>query len=612
MSATALLSLALVIGGPAEGQQSPVPERRLILTEGVDLPGGDLSSLFDTTLDACGRACLADARCTAFTFNSTNGSCFPKTGSPESVPFDGALSGTVARTAAAVLAQAPQRRAELAFLTDADIDQARLQAEGLADLPVTGSLTAEEQVRYGISAEPDSGFDVAALNSTDAPDDWADYARQLLAAGRQDGEAQQYFLDRAVLAATNAYLRSSGAAQRHTVLVVLGEALEDAGRGGDTLQALLLAQSLQPRDDTGRLLEDAIGKYGFRIVETDVQSDSARPRLCATFSQDLAETGVDYTAFVQMTDPGLTVAPGGWRQLCVEGVQHGARYAVTFREGLPAADGQTLAKSVTITQYIRDRAPSARFPGRTYVLPRAGGASVPVETVNTDRLDLRLYAVSDRSMLRAIQDGYFSEPIQPWSEDSFARNLGAELWQGTADVAKDLNRDVTTRLPMDQALAGLPAGIYALRAAVPGTDPYSTPPAWQWFVISDLGVTTLSGVDGLHVFVRSLATAGAKAGVTVELLSRANAVLGTATTDATGYARFDAGLVRGNGAAAPALITLRDGTDDLAFLSLTDPEFDLSDRGVAGREAAPPVDVFLTTDRGAYRAGETVFATALT
>ena len=56
---------------------------------------------------------------------------------------------------------------------------------------------------------------------------------------------------------------------------------------------------------------------------------------------------------------------------------------------------------------------------------------------------------------------------------------------------------------------------------------------------------------------------------------------------------------------------MKDATTDIAFLSLTDPEFDLSDRGVEGREPAPPVDVFLTTDRGAYRAGETVFATAL-
>jgi uncharacterized protein YfaS (alpha-2-macroglobulin family) len=51
------------------------------------------------------------------------------------------------------------------------------------------------------------------------------------------------------------------------------------------------------------------------------------------------------------------------------------------------------------------------------------------------------------------------------------------------------------------------------------------------------------------------------------------------------------------------MVVVKEGDQDIAFLSLTDPEFDLSDRGVEGREAAPPVDVFVTTDRGAYRAG---------
>jgi alpha-2-macroglobulin len=59
------------------------------------------------------------------------------------------------------------------------------------------------------------------------------------------------------------------------------------------------------------------------------------------------------------------------------------------------------------------------------------------------------------------------------------------------------------------------------------------------------------------------------------------------------------------------LLTVSMGEDDMAFLSLTEPEFDLADRGVEGREAAPAVDVFLTTERGAYRAGETVHVTAL-
>ena len=38
---------------------------------------------------------------------------------------------------------------------------------------------------------------------------------------------------------------------------------------------------------------------------------------------------------------------------------------------------------------------------------------------------------------------------------------------------------------------------------------------------------------------------------------------------------------------------------------------DLTDRGVEGREPPKPLDVFLTTERGIYRVGETVYATAL-
>ena len=142
-------------------------------------------------------------------------------------------------------------------------------------------------------------------------------------------------------------------------------------------------------------------------------------------------------------------------------------------------------------------------------------------------------------------------------------------------------------------------------------DPYDFPAAWQWFTVSDLGMTTFSGVDGLNVILRGLGDGGARPGVAVQLLSEANEVLGTATTDDQGLAHFDSGLTRGTGGAVPSLVVAKAGTDDLAFLSLQDAEFDLSDRGVTGREPAGPVDVFLTTDRGAYRAGETVHAVAL-
>jgi hypothetical protein len=612
----AVFAAFLGVAGTA-GAQELIPERRAVVTMDQDLPGGDIASIFDTTVEACERAALTNPRASAYVYNTRNGSCFVKADPGPGVFFQGAIAAYLVAGDAGVAAQASARRGEIGFIPDWDVEAAVTQAQGLGRQHWTGPWTYEDHMAEAAAYEGrgdwagSAAFTGAALNLTDDAATWGEFARRQLEAGKADPNQQWYFYGQALSSSINAYLRAESPALRHSILVVMGDVLERSGRGRDTVQALRLAQSLQERTDTAAALEDAIGKYGFRITETVVQSDLARPRICATFSEDLAQAGVEYSTFVQLTEPGMVVEAGGWRQLCVSGIEHGNRYTVTFREGLPAADGQTMAKSVEITQYVRDRNPGVRFPGRGYVLPNTGDAALPVETVNTDKLELTLYRVTDRNLLRSIQDYYFGAPINVYSEEYFADTVGEALWTGSATVGQEVNRDVTTRLPLSEALAGRPAGIYALKAAVPGVDDYVVPPGWQWFVVSDLGVTTLSGVDGLHVFVRSLATAGAKEGVTVELLNRANTVLGTAVTDPMGYAVFDAGLTRGTGGSAPAMVVVKDGEADISFLSLTDPEFDLSDRGVEGREAAPPVDVFLTTDRGAYRAGDTVYATAL-
>jgi alpha-2-macroglobulin len=617
LSLSLLLGLASLLLPLPLAAQDLIPEKRVALSENSDLPGGDLASIFDTTLEACERACMSDKACTAFTFNTKNSSCFPKSNPGAPIYFEGAYAGRIIAAQPGVVARAAFRRGELTFLQDYDIEGAFQQASNLGNEHTSGEWTAEEHLQSASDSEAAGDFVMAAnftgaaLNLSDSGAHWGEYARRLLLAAGQDTNQANSYQQRAFSAAINGYLRSENPALRHTILVTMAEALAKIDRGRDTVQALRLAQSLQPRDDTAALLDDAIGKYGFRIVETTVESDSARPRICATFSEDLVPSGVDYSSFVQLPESGLTVVNGAYRQLCVDGVQHGSRYTVTFREGLPAADGQTLAKSTPLTLYVRDRSPGVRFPGRAYVLPKTGGTSIPVETVNTEKLDLHLYRVSDRNLVQSIQNAYFGAPLADWQIGDFTNLVSDELWTGSATVGQDVNHDVTTRLPMDAAIAGLPAGVYALQATVPGVDPYTIPSAWQWFTVSDLGLTTMSGVDGLHVFVRSLGTAGAKPGVEVQLLSRANEVLGTATTDAIGYARFDAGLARGTGGSSPALVVAKEGDSDISFLSLTDPEFDLSDRGVEGHEAAPPVDVFLTTDRGAYRAGETIHATAL-
>ena len=598
--------------------QGAVPEHRYLFTRDVDFYGADLTNLFDTTQEACARACSAQDACVAFTFNQRSNACFPKSGITDRQPYAGALSARKVVTDPAVLAATSARVGALSFLPAPDLEAARdlvasntvrysFDGETLESL--TDAMRAAEQAGNSAQALRWAGKAVAL---SDRADLWTDYARLALAARDSETRDRQNDLRReAVLAAANGYLRAGQPATQVEALRILARALEADGRGRQAISALRLAQSTAPRDDVAAALDEAIGKYGFRVVEHRVESDAAAPRICAEFSEPLVQAGTDYDPFVRVEGRGLAVEAAD-RQLCIDGVEHGQRYAVTLRAGLPAASGETLNRDVTLQLYVRDRSPAVRFPGRAFVLPRSAEAALPVETVNTDVLDLRLRRVSDRNLVRAIRESYFGRPLATYEDEQFAADLAQEVWSGQGEVRNDLNTDMTTRLPMAEPLEGQPPGIYVLSAAVPGRDPYDNPAASQWFVLSDLGLTTWSGVDGMEVAVRALSDTAAVPGVRLSLISRANAVLGEAVTDSAGFARFPAGLTRGAGAAAPALLMARRGTEDIAFLPLTDPAFDLSDRGVEGHPPAPPIDVFLTTDRGAYRVGETIFATALT
>lgn len=598
--------------------QDLVPDRRFVLHRDVDFYGSDLQSIFDTSLETCESACLGDTQCRAFTFNTRNSSCFLKSSFSDQSEYSGAFSGEIVNEPQAILAAAAEREAELmGFLRSYDISAAAQEARWISNNYVAGGWTAEELTRLALDAEREGNFSNAYRNMgaatvvSGAGGDWLEYARLSFAAANVTTENSERgrLMQQAFEASIAAYARLSNPAARANALIIMADVLEEQDRGRDMIPALRLAQALSPRDDTAAAIDRAVGLYGFRVTDTEVQSDAAQPRICATFSEPLVETGQDYSDFVQSETSGLAVSASG-SQLCVAGVEHGQRYTLTLRSGLPAANGEALRAPVQVTHYVRDRSPSVVFPGKAYVLPRTEDAGLPVIAVNADELALKLMKVSDRNLVRTMQENILGNSIDPWMLNYLEDEMASVVWTGTASVSSELNTDVTTRLPIGEAIADMEPGVYALQASIEGEDPYDTPPATQWFVISDIGLTSMWGADGLHVFARSLTTADAMEGTTIELVSNANEVIGTTTTDAEGYAHFAQAMTMGQGSAAPALI-VAEGQSDLVYLSLRGPEFDLSDRGVEGHPAAPPIDVFLTTDRGAYRAGETIHATAL-
>jgi uncharacterized protein YfaS (alpha-2-macroglobulin family) len=616
-----LLSLVFATGfAPALQADSFIPPQRYQAVMDTDYYGSDLQALFDTDLASCQAACSAQDNCAGYSFNTRSNACFPKQQMQVASEFIGAISALKLTQPAALLVQAEARAQRLNGLRSSDFALAYQVAEGMARRFPAQGATLEEMVEAA-QIQARGGNTAGALRwlaqavaLSDEAGLWAEYSALLLRHSGAKGVNKRETRKQALAAGLNAYLRAPSGAVQVNGLVAAAQALEKLGRGRDMLPLLRLAEEIAPRRDTARLLDRSIEKYGFRVTDSRVHSDSAVPRLCVEFSEPLLISGVTYEDYIKLSAPGIVATAEG-RELCVEGLEHGRRYRMTLRSGLPAGNGDALIKDVELTHYISDRSPSVRFPGRAYVLGKTDQAALPIETVNVTEVTLHLRRVSDRNLLRSIQDGYFGRPLSQWQEEHFASDIAEDVWSGSATVQNTLNQDMTTRLPLAEAIAGQPVGIYALFASYKGADPYENPNATQWFVLTDLGLSTMSGSDGLHVQVQGLSDAKPRAGVEVTLISNANAVLGTALSDATGYAHFAPGLTRGRGGASVAMVQAQvigtDGVEDYAFLSLKDAAFDLSDRGVEGRPAPGPVDVFLATDRGAYRAGEVIHATAL-
>jgi uncharacterized protein YfaS (alpha-2-macroglobulin family) len=442
---------------------------------------------------------------------------------------------------------------------------------------------------------------------------WLRLARAAAQVAPADERERTALLERASTAAYVAYQRAGNRNEEADALVLLGRTFADRKLWRPALDSLRLSLDLREAPDVRGLYEQLRDQHGFRLLDYSVDSDAASPRICFQFSEELDGKRTDFSPFVAVAGQDKPALSTDDKQICVEGLKHGERYTITLRAGLPASVKEALTKSADFNIYVRDRKPFVRFTGKAYVLPRTGQRGIPVVSVNTRALAVDIYRIGDRNLIETVLGRDFQTNLSNYDLERLGDRRGAKVWSGELKVEPTLNADVTTAFPIGEAVGDLQPGVYimAARPAGPKADDTYEELATQWFIVSDLGLAAMSGSDGIAVFVNSLATAAFKSGVEVRLLARNNEVLAVRTTDAAGAARFEAGLARGEGGLAPALVVAADPTGDYAFLSLKGPAFDLTDRGVAGRPAATGLDAFVYTERGVYRTGETVHVTAL-
>ena len=168
---------------------------------------------------------------------------------------------------------------------------------------------------------------------------------------------------------------------------------------------------------------------------------------------------------------------------------------------------------------------------------------MPLVTVNTwRRFRSTSIASRDRNLLATVNRDDFLKPIDSSRAEEIASQDGAKIWGGTMDVASALNEDVVTDFPVLDAVGKLEPGVYVITARPwkgsakpPDSDSgESEQLAAQWMVVSDLGLTAVSGDDGVHAIVQSLGSATPLVGVELKLVARNNEVLAAKTTGMDG------------------------------------------------------------------------------
>ncbi len=406
----------------------------------------------------------------------------------------------------------------------ANADIARLLREGNAALERDNARAALPPRNQAVVVAPRD------------PNAWRLLARAAKALNPRDWRERYEMQERAVSAAYLAYQRSRNNRRCGDAFLLLGEVFEWREMWRPALTAYRLSNETEPKAEVRDAYETLRESRGFRLTNNEVDADSANPRACCfTFSEPLARAA--WISRLSWPSQAVAISRGEAEdsQLCVQGLRHGERYGIVLRAGIPSTiPGENLLKNADYDIYVRDRKPSARGSGRAYVLPKTGQQGIPVVSVNTTQLGVKVLRIGDRNLINAVREGGFlmmRSSLQDARDHRENRPAGLVGHDGGAQRTQQ-GRD--HRLPRAGGRGELKPGVYLL-VARPGEFREATSAdgdggedyealATQWFVVSDLGLTAFFGGDGLTVLMRSLADAAPVANAEVKLIAKNNEI----------------------------------------------------------------------------------------
>ena len=394
-------------------------------------------------------------------------------------------------------------------------------------------------------------------------------------------------LERAGTAAYIAYQRASNRNEEADALVIVGRSFADRQVWRPALDALRLSLELREVADVRALYEKMREDHGFRLLDYSVDADSASPRACFQFSEALPGKRTDFSPFVAVAGQRQAGALGRRQAALRRRAQ--ARRALqrdVARRACRRPSRRRCRSRPTSRSMCATASRSCASPARPMCCRAPASAAFRWSASTPRRSTSTIYRIGDRNLIDTVLGRDFQRNLDRYDIERLTESRGVKVWNGELAVEQTLNAEITTAFPVDQAVGDMAPGVYVMTAEAKGTTPPTTTTRCRRNGSSSptsgsrpIPATTASTCSS----IRSPRTEPKAPGRGAADVARQRSAGDQAAPTPPAASQFEAGLARGEGALAPAMLVATDAKGDYAFLNLKGPAFDLSDRGVTGR-----------------------------
>ena len=294
------------------------------------------------------------------------------------------------------------------------------------------------------------------------------------------------------------------------------------------------------------------------------------------------------------------------REFCITGLSHSTNYQLRLLPGLTLLrTNYEVSLDIPIFMAFKTpaRTPSIRLDSSKSILTDATNAFIPIEYTNVTELEVTLHKV-DLASLPAYSDVFAL--LNGAEIDQLGNFWANEIAKKTVQLEAPLDQTQNLNLNFSDLLERDAEGLFVATFTSPQIDSsrYKKRPT-QWFSISNIAMQFYKGLNQSDIFLSSFSDATAVADANVRVIAANNRTLFEGRSDQSGHVEIPNNFLNGSSGFAPKFILVSGASYGTSIIQVDgiDQKPRFLDGGAVKREQT---DVYLTSDRGIYRPGETI------